>query len=64
MENIYVRILSRKNGPQNLEKNGRFEGGGYLQNFFADRVLKGGVLTGGGVFTVIRADGDFIEFEL
>ena len=40
--------MSIKNGPQNPEKNGRFEGGGTCRKIFADPLLKGGVLTGGG----------------
>ena len=43
LKNIHVRILSRKNSPENPQKNGRFEGGGICRKIFADPLLKGGI---------------------
>ena len=42
--------MSIKNGPQNPEKNGRLEGGGYLQkNFHRPSLEGGGIDRGGGI---------------
>ena len=32
-QEYFIKVMNRKNGPQNPEKNGRFEGGVFAEKF-------------------------------